>query len=184
MGNEPQHMPHAVLAATIPVLMYSFFCLFLGILLVTVLHRTRDGFNCESILAFSSTLADHLEDVTLFALATTCTTIVSIIQQCNYMANWHDLRIQQYEQSIIVKGNPALALGPLSRGFNAVLFWTILYFYNVDSITMLFWYVDMLDHIKVSLTHPGQSRWFSVCGIFDRDGSNDGKAISVGHLNF
>ncbi|KAI4758574.1 hypothetical protein E4T52_09268 [Aureobasidium sp. EXF-3400] len=121
-------MPHAVLAAAIPVLIYSFFCLSLGVLLVTVLHRTRDGFNY----------------VTLFALATTCTTIVSIIQQCNYMANWHDLRIQQYEQSIIVKGNPALALGPLSRGFNAVLFWTILYFYNVDSITMLFWAIALV----------------------------------------
>ncbi|KAH0334252.1 oligopeptide transporter-like protein, partial [Aureobasidium melanogenum] len=70
--------------------------------------------------------------------------VVSIIQQCNYIANWHDLRIQQYEQSIIVKGNPALALGPLSRGFNAVLFWTILYFYNVDSITMLFWAIALV----------------------------------------
>ncbi|KAG9755396.1 hypothetical protein KCU73_g5436, partial [Aureobasidium melanogenum] len=127
-GNEPQHMPHAVLAAAIPVLIYSFFCLSLGVLLVAVLHKTRDGFNY----------------VTLFALATTCTTIVSIIQQCNYIANWHDLRIQQYEQSIIVKGNPALALGPLSRGFNAVLFWTILYFYNVDSITMLFWAIALV----------------------------------------
>ncbi|KAG9789075.1 oligopeptide transporter-like protein, partial [Aureobasidium melanogenum] len=66
------------------------------------------------------------------------------LQQCNYIANWHDLRIQQYEQSIIVKGNPALALGPLSRGFNAVLFWTILYFYNVDSITMLFWAIALV----------------------------------------
>jgi hypothetical protein len=173
-----------VLAAAIPVLMYSFFCLCLGILLVTILHRTRDGFNCESILARSFTLADLLKDVTLFALATTCTTIVSIIQQCNYMANWHDLRIQQYEQSIIVKGNPALALGPLSRGFNAVLFWTILYFYNVDSITMLFWYVSMLNHVEPSLTHPGQSRWFSVFGTFDRDGFSDGRAISVGPPRF
>jgi hypothetical protein len=164
--------------------MYSFFCLCLGILLVTILHRTRDGFNCESILARSFTLADLLKDVTLFALATTCTTIVSIIQQCNYMANWHDLRIQQYEQSIIVKGNPALALGPLSRGFNAVLFWTILYFYNVDSITMLFWYVSMLNHVEPSLTHPGQSHWFSVSGTFDRDGFNDGRAISVGPPRF
>jgi hypothetical protein len=51
MGDEPQRMPHAVLAASIPVLIYSFFCLSLGVLLVTVLHRTRDGFNCESILA-------------------------------------------------------------------------------------------------------------------------------------
>ncbi|KAG9854753.1 oligopeptide transporter-like protein, partial [Aureobasidium melanogenum] len=89
-------------------------------------------------------IAVAVEDVTLFALATTCTTIVSIIQQCNYIANWHDLRVQQYEQSIIVKGNPALALGPLSRGFNAVLFWTILYFYNVDSITMLFWAIALV----------------------------------------
>lgn len=45
----PKHMPHAVLAAAIPVLIYSFICLSFGILLVTVLHRTRDGFNCESI---------------------------------------------------------------------------------------------------------------------------------------
>lgn len=42
-------MPHAVLAAAIPVLVYSFLCLSFGLLLVTVLHRTRDGFNCESI---------------------------------------------------------------------------------------------------------------------------------------
>ena len=27
MSNEPQHMPHEVLAAAIPVLIYSFFCL-------------------------------------------------------------------------------------------------------------------------------------------------------------
>ncbi|KAI4730443.1 hypothetical protein E4T49_01755 [Aureobasidium sp. EXF-10728] len=144
MGSEPQHMPDAVLAAAIPVLVYSFFCLSLGVLLVTVLHRTRDGFNCKIVLAFSSAFANLLLDVTLFALATTCTTITSIIQQCNYIANWHDLRVQQYEQSIIVKGNPALALGPLSRGFNAVLFWTILYFYNVDSVTMLFWAIALV----------------------------------------
>jgi len=53
MSNEPQNMPHEVLAAAIPVLIYSFFCLSLGVLLVTVLHRTRDGFNCESVHAFS-----------------------------------------------------------------------------------------------------------------------------------
>ena len=177
-------MPHAVLATAIPVLTYSFFCLSLGVLLVIVLHKTRDGFNCESIIAYSSTFADHLEDVTLFALATTCTTIVSIIQQCNYMANWHDLRIQQYEQSIIVKGNPALALGPLSRGFNAVLFWTILYFYNVDSITMLFWYVDTLDYLDALLTHLGRLRWCSVSGTSDQDGSSDGRALSAGPRRF
>jgi hypothetical protein len=100
------------------------------------------------------------------------------------MANWHDLRIQQYEQSIIVKGNPALALGPLSRGFNAVLFWTILYFYNVDSITMLFWYVDIFSYIEALLIQPGQSRWFLVFGTFDRDGSNDGRAVSAGPPRF
>lgn len=86
------------------------------------------------------TCTDLREDVVIFALATTCTTVVSIIQQCNYIANWHTLRVEQYEQSVIIRGNPALALGPLSRGFNAVLFWIILYFYNVDSVTMLFWY--------------------------------------------
>jgi len=100
------------------------------------------------------------------------------------MVNWHDLRIQQYEQSIIVKGNPALALGPLSRGFNAVLFWTILYFYNVDSITMLFWYVSMLLHAGALLTHSGQSHWYSVSGTSDQDGSNDGRALSAGRPKF
>lgn len=184
MGSEPQHMPHAVLAAAIPVLTYSFFCLSLGVLLVIVLHRTRDGFNCESIVANSSSFADQVADVTLFALATTCTTVVSIIQQCNYMANWHDLRVQQYEQSVIVKGNPALALGPLSRGFNAVLFWTILYFYNVDSITMLFWSVDLLDTLETLLTCLGRLRWYSVFGTSDQDGSNDGRAPSAGSPRF
>jgi hypothetical protein len=59
-----------------------------------------------------------------------------------------------------------------------------LYFYNVDSITMLFWYVSMLNHVEPSLTHPGQSHWFSVSGTFDRDGFNDGRAISVGPPRF
>lgn len=59
-GNEPQHMPHAVLAAAIPVLIYSFFCLSLGVLLVTVLHKTRDGFNCELLRCHASPFANPL----------------------------------------------------------------------------------------------------------------------------
>lgn len=58
MDDEPQHMPHAVLAAAIPVLLYSFFCLSLGVLLVNVLHKTRDGFNCEPNIICS--LCPHL----------------------------------------------------------------------------------------------------------------------------
>lgn len=79
-------------------------------------------------------------DVLLFAISTTCSTIVNIIQQINYMVNWEHLRVQQWEASIAAYNSPFLAFGPLSRGFNEILFWIVLYFYNVDAMLMLFWY--------------------------------------------
>lgn len=86
-------------------------------------------------------------DITLLAISTTCSTIVNLIQQSNYLAHWHELRVQRHEVSLAAYNNPALALGPLSRGFNEVLFWVVLYFYNVDSMLIMFWAMALVINI-------------------------------------
>jgi len=78
----------------------------------------------------------------LFAISTTFSTIFNIIEHVYYLANWHELRIAQYETTIAIYNKPGLAVGPLSRGTNAVLFWIVLCLYNVDAMLLLFWYAS------------------------------------------
>lgn len=67
------------------------------------------------------------------------TTVVSILQQSNNIANWHEMRVAQYEASIHAKDQPQLALGPMTAGWNANLFWTQSYLYQVDAMLMMCW---------------------------------------------
>ena len=78
-------------------------------------------------------------DVLLIAFSTTLTAIASLVQQCECIVRWHALRIDQYKVLIVVHESPALALGPLSTGFTAGLFWIQLYLYNVDALLVFFW---------------------------------------------
>lgn len=106
------------------------FCTLLeqGKVLLSVLHFSDQ----KSICSLST-------DVLLFSISTTLTAIVAVIQQCYNIANWRNLRIAQYEASVAAYKNPDLALGPLSTGFSAGLFWTQLYLYNVDGLLIMFW---------------------------------------------
>ncbi|GAB7353428.1 hypothetical protein MBLNU459_g3898t1 [Dothideomycetes sp. NU459] len=49
----------------------------------------------------------------------------------------------QWETSLAAHSRPSLAFGPLSHGFNRILFWMVLYFYNVDAMLMLFWAIAL-----------------------------------------
>lgn len=89
--------------------------------------------NCSWSAAHTST------DVLLLAISTTLTAVVGILEQSDHIANWHDGCIASYEASVKAHHNPALALGPLSSGFSAGLWWTQMYLYNVDALLILFW---------------------------------------------
>lgn len=134
-------IPSSAVVAAAFVLTYSVICLSLGIILVLVLHYSKEKFSCKPTASSLTgyTYVNHRSDVFLFAMSTTCSTLFNMIQQINYLANWHRLREEQYEASLAAYNKPSLALGPLSKGFNEVLFWIVLYFYNVDSMLMLFW---------------------------------------------
>lgn len=88
------------------------------------------------------------KDVLLLSGTTIATAFVAVIQQVNNIIHWHDLRIAKYEASIASYENPALALGPMSYGFNAGLFWTELYLFNVVGLLVLFWYVSITTHSR------------------------------------
>jgi len=47
--------------------------------------------------------------------------------------------IARYEASIIAYEYPQLSLGPLNTGFEAFLYWTLFYIYNVEALLFLFW---------------------------------------------
>jgi len=48
-----------------------------------------------------------------------------------------------YEASMLAYDWPQLSFGPLSLGFEAVLYWLLFYIYNVQGLLFLFWY-DMI----------------------------------------
>ncbi|KAF4551303.1 Hypothetical protein D9617_14g077600 [Elsinoe fawcettii] len=86
-------------------------------------------------------------DVLLFGISTTCSSTISIIQQAYYMADWARSRQEAFEASVAAARNPALALGPLSRGFSSVTYWIQVFFFNVDALLMLFWAVALTFNV-------------------------------------
>ncbi|GAB7349231.1 hypothetical protein MBLNU459_g8394t1 [Dothideomycetes sp. NU459] len=66
------------------------------------------------------------------------------MQQCNNLANWYQLRRDFIDASRAAKLNPSLALGALSVGFNAALYWIEYYLYGVDALLLMFWAVALV----------------------------------------
>ncbi|KAG8631065.1 hypothetical protein KVT40_000205 [Elsinoe batatas] len=120
-------MPSGAIPAAICVLIYSFICWTCGVLLITTLFLNKERWSY----------------VLLFSISTTCSSTVSITQQIFYMVHWAQSRQEAFEASIAAAKNPALALGPLSKGFSSVTCWIQVFFFNVDALLMLFWAVAL-----------------------------------------
>ncbi|PNS19276.1 hypothetical protein CAC42_2453 [Sphaceloma murrayae] len=124
-------MPPAALPAAACVLAYSIICWTCGLLLITTLILNKERWSY----------------VLLFAITTTCSSTVSIVQQCYYLTDWSTGRLAAFRASVAAAKNPALALGPLSRGFGSVTYWVQVFFFNVDALLMLFWAVALTFNV-------------------------------------
>lgn len=76
----------------------------------------------------------------LIAVASLLNTLDALCQEAYFIAQWQRVMIETYQASVLAYEWPQLSLGPLSFGFEAVLYWLLFYIYNVQGLLFLFWY--------------------------------------------
>ncbi|GAB7339506.1 hypothetical protein MBLNU457_6124t2 [Dothideomycetes sp. NU457] len=116
---DSQGMPPMVLLAAVLVLVYTIY-----------LTQSEDR-----ILT--------VPDVWFIAFAALLSTLNALLQQAYYIARWQEVMIDTYESSMLAYQWPQLSLGPLSSGFEAVLYWLLFYIYNVQGLLFLFWALSL-----------------------------------------
>lgn len=113
------------------VLVYSFFCLSLSLLLLWLVWVHHERKSYVAMLSFSMSLG----------------TLASIIQQINTIANWNDVKTAQYKNVVENVGRPELNITGASTGLDLVLFYIQYYSYNVDALLVVFWSVELANSI-------------------------------------
>ncbi|GAB1316708.1 hypothetical protein MFIFM68171_06918 [Madurella fahalii] len=113
------------------ILFYSFVCLALGLVLVWLVwvHHERKSY----VALLSSFMALH--------------TVASIIQQIHTIVLWRDIKTSQYDNLVANVGNPELNITGASTGLDLVLFYIQYYSYNVESMLVLFWAVELANSV-------------------------------------
>ncbi|KAI0602460.1 hypothetical protein F4775DRAFT_537336 [Biscogniauxia sp. FL1348] len=116
-------LPAEVLGIAIWVLCYSTFSLLCSLLLIWLVwaHHERNSY------------------VALLSYFTCLSTAASIAQQIHTIVWWRDVKIEQYEHSIMNLGRPEIAIAGPSVGVDLVLFYIQFYSYNVESMLVFFW---------------------------------------------
>lgn len=120
-------LPKEVLGTAVGVLIFSFVCLFAGILmivLVWVKHERTSYIACLSFL-------------------TTISTAASITQQFHSIINWRDIALAKFERIAADPRNPELSISGASEGFDLILFYIQYYSYNAMAMMTLFWALEL-----------------------------------------
>jgi hypothetical protein len=135
----PMAMPQGALVVAIPVLVVSIISLAASVMLFLMHFYHSERWSCTSsiIATFKHltrvSILTRIIDVSLMAIAVSCSTSASICQQFWYITHWRHDRVSEYEQAKLGVDKPTLVLGPLTLGPSLVLFWIQVYFYNVLS---------------------------------------------------
>ncbi|KAL2264359.1 hypothetical protein VTK26DRAFT_5785 [Humicola hyalothermophila] len=113
------------------ILVYSFFCLACGLLLVRLVwvHDERKSY------------------VSMLGLFVCLHTMASIAQQIHTIVRWRDIKTAEYENIVANVGNPELNITGGGTGLDLVLFYIQYYAYNVESMLVLFWAVELANSI-------------------------------------
>jgi hypothetical protein len=74
-------------------------------------------------------------------------TLASVIQQIHTIIRWRDIKLEQYENLVKHVGNPELNITAASTGLDLVLFYIQYYSYNVESLLVFFWAVELANSI-------------------------------------
>ncbi|KAK4099386.1 hypothetical protein N658DRAFT_540594 [Parathielavia hyrcaniae] len=126
-----EQLPPGVLGVALAVFLYSSFCLACGIFFLWLfwVHDERKSY--VAMLGFFVTL--H--------------TLASIAQQIHTMARWRSIKLAQHEKIVTHVGNPEMNITGRSLGADLVLFYIQYYSYNVESMLVFFWAVELVNSI-------------------------------------
>ncbi|KAL2136759.1 hypothetical protein VTI74DRAFT_1800 [Chaetomium olivicolor] len=124
-------LPPDVVGAAAGVLVYSFICLASGMFLMWLvwIHDERKSY--VAMMVYFGCL--H--------------TVTSIIQQIHAIVRWRDIKLEQYEILVANVGDPELNIAGPSTELDLVLFYIRYYAYNVESLLILFWAVELANSI-------------------------------------
>ncbi|KAK4172978.1 hypothetical protein QBC36DRAFT_381363 [Triangularia setosa] len=124
-------LPSEVLGQCIAILLYSWFCFAVGLFLLWIVwvHDERKSY----VMMLGSFMVLH--------------TFTSIIQQIHTIAWWNDIKTAQWQNVVENVGNPELNITGASTGLDLVLFYIQYYCYNVESLLIVFWAVELANSI-------------------------------------
>ncbi|KAK4647238.1 uncharacterized protein QC761_123630 [Podospora bellae-mahoneyi] len=141
-------LPSEVMGQCVAILLYSWFCLAVGLFLLWIVwvHDERTSY----VIMLGSFMVLH--------------TFTSIIQQIHTIAWWNDIKTAQWQNVVANVGNPELNITGASTGLDLVLFYirgllcgrlpgahtdgcTEYYCYNVESLLIVFWAVELANSI-------------------------------------
>ncbi|KAN0108479.1 hypothetical protein V8E51_008221 [Hyaloscypha variabilis] len=120
-------IPQEAVPVSVIVLFYSVTCFLLCLLLVLLL------------ISFG----ERWTYVTIFSAFTALSTLGSIIQQLHYATSWVVIKEAQFNKAVQSLDHPGLALGGAAQPVDVVLFFIQFYCYNVMSLNILFWTVQL-----------------------------------------
>ncbi|KAK4246537.1 hypothetical protein C7999DRAFT_15333 [Corynascus novoguineensis] len=124
-------VPPDVLGSAIGVLVYSLICLFSGFFFLWMVWVHDERKSYVAMLGFFVTL--H--------------TLASVMQQIHTIARWRDIKIEQHQNTVANAGDPELNITGASTGLDLVLFYIQYYSYNVESLLVFFWAVELANSI-------------------------------------
>ncbi|KFX85684.1 hypothetical protein O988_09929 [Pseudogymnoascus sp. VKM F-3808] len=122
-------VPHGALGLSVIVLLYSFLCLFLGILLFCVCWRHGARSSYVSLIAAFASLA--------------CA--ASIAQQIHFATDWVSIKEAQRAARERDPTSPILIVTGSTQGADLGLFWIQFASYNSDSLLILFWAASLFQ---------------------------------------
>ncbi|KAH6855703.1 hypothetical protein B0I37DRAFT_61027 [Chaetomium sp. MPI-CAGE-AT-0009] len=125
-------LPPGVLGVAVGVLVYSFICLACGLFLLWLVWVHDERKSYVAMLGFFVTL--H--------------TLASVIQQIHTIIRWRDIKLEQHKNLVENVGNPELNITGASTGLDLVLFYIQYYAYNVESLLIFFWAVELANSIS------------------------------------
>ncbi|KAK1756005.1 hypothetical protein QBC47DRAFT_402173 [Echria macrotheca] len=124
-------LPSGALGAAVTILVWSFLCLFVSAFLVLLVwvHGERQSY------------------VALLGASLTLSVLASIIQQAHTISKWNDIKTAQWENVVANVGNPELNITGASTGLDLVVFYIQYYTYNVESLLVVFWSVELASSV-------------------------------------
>ncbi|KLU86129.1 hypothetical protein MAPG_05148 [Magnaporthiopsis poae ATCC 64411] len=115
------------LGTAVGVLIFSFVCLFSGLLMIVLVWVQHERTSYIACLSFLTTIC----------------TLASIIQQFHSIIDWRDIMLAKFERILADPQDPELIISGAAEGFDLILFYIQFYSYNAMAMMTLFWAFEL-----------------------------------------